>query len=234
MRCGSIWRGLRAGRRLGGPSAAKAPPARRRGGGAAAKPGATSSSRARKRRPAIICRSSSTMPCRASPKWCGAGPVLVDQVHRLLQELLGLPRPVYRHHPAGRDAAGRKLSKSTEATGLRELGRRGQRRRISAARMQLPSSTGIAIATRPRDSRAPCHGMLARSGRGIWQRMAPAQQRCPKSAGEERAQEALPRQRRQEPKAARKRVAKSGPAWSRRRWRRSRMRFARLDRHSRH
>ena len=42
-------------------------------------------------------------------------------VHRLLQQLLGLPPPVYRHHRLIRDAAGQKLSKSTEATGLREL-----------------------------------------------------------------------------------------------------------------
>ncbi len=42
-------------------------------------------------------------------------------VHRLLQQLLGLPPPSYRHHRLVRDGAGRKLSKSTEATGLREL-----------------------------------------------------------------------------------------------------------------
>jgi glutamyl-Q tRNA(Asp) synthetase len=42
-------------------------------------------------------------------------------VHRLLQTLLGLPEPAYRHHRLILDAAGRKLSKSTEATGLREL-----------------------------------------------------------------------------------------------------------------
>ncbi|WP_223974431.1 tRNA glutamyl-Q(34) synthetase GluQRS [Bradyrhizobium sp. RD5-C2] len=42
-------------------------------------------------------------------------------VHRLLQELLGLPVPAYRHHTLIRDAAGQKLSKSTRATGLREL-----------------------------------------------------------------------------------------------------------------
>lgn len=42
-------------------------------------------------------------------------------VHRLLQRLLGLPPPSYRHHRLILDAAGRKLSKSTEATGLREL-----------------------------------------------------------------------------------------------------------------
>ena len=42
-------------------------------------------------------------------------------VHRLLQVLLGLPDPVYRHHSLILDADGRKLSKSTQATGLREL-----------------------------------------------------------------------------------------------------------------
>jgi glutamyl-Q tRNA(Asp) synthetase len=42
-------------------------------------------------------------------------------VHRLLQQLLGAPQPVYRHHRLVRDDAGQKLSKSTKATGLREL-----------------------------------------------------------------------------------------------------------------
>jgi glutamyl-Q tRNA(Asp) synthetase len=42
-------------------------------------------------------------------------------VHRLLQALLGLPQPLYRHHPLVRDAAGHKLSKSSGATGLRQL-----------------------------------------------------------------------------------------------------------------
>ena len=42
-------------------------------------------------------------------------------VHRLLQALLGLPQPGYRHHRLILDSAGRKLSKSTDATGLREL-----------------------------------------------------------------------------------------------------------------
>jgi glutamyl-Q tRNA(Asp) synthetase len=42
-------------------------------------------------------------------------------VHRLLQHLLGAPQPGYRHHRLIRDDAGQKLSKSTKATGLREL-----------------------------------------------------------------------------------------------------------------
>jgi glutamyl-Q tRNA(Asp) synthetase len=42
-------------------------------------------------------------------------------VHRLLQALLGLPAPAYRHHQLILDEAGRKLSKSTQATALRAL-----------------------------------------------------------------------------------------------------------------
>ena len=42
-------------------------------------------------------------------------------VHRLLQELLGLPQPVYRHHRLVLDEEGHKLSKSVRATGLRQL-----------------------------------------------------------------------------------------------------------------
>jgi glutamyl-Q tRNA(Asp) synthetase len=42
-------------------------------------------------------------------------------VHRLLQLLLGLPEPAYRHHRLILDSAGRKLSKSTHATALRSL-----------------------------------------------------------------------------------------------------------------
>ena len=42
-------------------------------------------------------------------------------VHRLLQELLGLPAPVYRHHTLIADADGRKLSKSRRDTGIRAL-----------------------------------------------------------------------------------------------------------------
>jgi glutamyl-Q tRNA(Asp) synthetase len=42
-------------------------------------------------------------------------------IHRLLQALLGLPEPSYRHHRLILDQEGHKLSKSTQATGLREL-----------------------------------------------------------------------------------------------------------------
>ncbi|MDP2409875.1 MAG: tRNA glutamyl-Q(34) synthetase GluQRS [Pseudolabrys sp.] len=46
-------------------------------------------------------------------------------VHRLLQTLLGLPQPAYHHHRLLLDADGGKLSKSTQATGLRELRQQG-------------------------------------------------------------------------------------------------------------
>jgi len=42
-------------------------------------------------------------------------------VHRLLQALLALPVPVYRHHALLRDETGAKLAKSLASTGLREL-----------------------------------------------------------------------------------------------------------------
>ncbi len=53
-------------------------------------------------------------------------------VHRVLQVLLGLPAPQYRHHALICDGEGRKLSKSTRATGLRELRAQG----VSAAEIR--------------------------------------------------------------------------------------------------
>ena len=59
-------------------------------------------------------------------------------VHRLLQHLLDLPAPSYRHHLLIRDAAGHKLSKSTGATGLRELREAGANVADIRARIGLP------------------------------------------------------------------------------------------------
>ncbi|CAD7034685.1 tRNA glutamyl-Q(34) synthetase GluQRS [Pseudorhizobium endolithicum] len=42
-------------------------------------------------------------------------------VHRLLQELLGLPEPIYHHHRLVLGVDGRKLSKSERSTGLASL-----------------------------------------------------------------------------------------------------------------
>jgi glutamyl-Q tRNA(Asp) synthetase len=46
-------------------------------------------------------------------------------VHRLLQALLGLPAPRYHHHRLILGDSGKKLSKSTRATALRELRQQG-------------------------------------------------------------------------------------------------------------
>ena len=55
--------------------------------------------------------------------------------HRLLQALLQLPEPVYRHHRLVLDADGRKLAKSTKATALRDL--RGQGSTPADIRIQI-------------------------------------------------------------------------------------------------
>ena len=44
-------------------------------------------------------------------------------IHRLLQALLGLPTPVYRHHRLVRDAAGKRLAKRDDARVDRRLSR---------------------------------------------------------------------------------------------------------------
>ncbi len=59
-------------------------------------------------------------------------------VHRLLQHLLGLPQPVWRHHRLVRDDAGRKLSKSTGASGLRDLRAQGAMPADIRRRVGLP------------------------------------------------------------------------------------------------
>jgi glutamyl-Q tRNA(Asp) synthetase len=59
-------------------------------------------------------------------------------VHRLLQRLLGLPQPAYRHHRLILDGSERKLSKSTEATGLRELRAQGATPAEIRRRVGLP------------------------------------------------------------------------------------------------
>ena len=46
-------------------------------------------------------------------------------VQRLLQALLGLPTPTYRHHPLLLDAEGRRLAKRNDAETLRSLRERG-------------------------------------------------------------------------------------------------------------
>ncbi len=45
----------------------------------------------------------------------------VTHIHRLLQALLGLPTPVYRHHPLLTDASGRRLAKRDRALTIRAM-----------------------------------------------------------------------------------------------------------------
>lgn len=59
-------------------------------------------------------------------------------VHRLLQELLGLPAPVYHHHPLIKDDTGQKLSKSIASTGLRALRESGETPSGIRRRLGLP------------------------------------------------------------------------------------------------
>ena len=51
----------------------------------------------------------------------GADLFAATHVHRLLQALLGLPTPVYRHHALLADAAGNRLAKRTGAPSLETL-----------------------------------------------------------------------------------------------------------------
>jgi glutamyl-Q tRNA(Asp) synthetase len=59
-------------------------------------------------------------------------------VHRLLQELLGLPAPVYRHHDLVLGEDGRKLSKSRRDTALGALRAAGMTSRDIRGMVGLP------------------------------------------------------------------------------------------------
>jgi glutamyl-Q tRNA(Asp) synthetase len=59
-------------------------------------------------------------------------------VHRVLQNLLGLPEPLYFHHPLILDASGRKLSKSRGSAPLRALRAAGVSAEEVIAGLNLP------------------------------------------------------------------------------------------------
>ena len=144
-------------------------------------PGATSSSGARRRRPAII---SSVVIDDALQ---GVTHVVRGQdlfwstsVHRLLQALLGLPTPSYHHHRLILDADGRKLSKSTRATALRELRAHG----VTPANIR---ADGRALAVASVSKAMPC--CVGAQGRGVWCRNRGARGSC------KAARKARPRRR---------------------------------------
>jgi len=62
-------------------------------------------------------------------------------VHRLLQQLLGLPAPNYRHHSLVLDDNGRKLSKSDGATSIASLRERGASQEDIIAMAGVPSES---------------------------------------------------------------------------------------------
>ncbi|WP_395666866.1 tRNA glutamyl-Q(34) synthetase GluQRS [Methylocella sp.] len=73
----------------------------------------------------------------------GADLFMATHLHRLLQALLDLPEPVYRHHALLCDASGQKLSKSLRAKSLRAWRQEGlspeaARRRLSVEVMVPP------------------------------------------------------------------------------------------------
>ena len=121
-------------------------------------------------------------------------------VHRLLQELLGLSEPAYRHHRLVLDAAGHKLSKSSGATGLRELRAAG----ATAGRYSPPGWIAVVLRLvsrkRRRDSRGPgmpfwrpggVHGnhggKIARTAHLAARRQAAAEKACFKASRQKRA-----------------------------------------------
>ena len=55
----------------------------------------------------------------------GADLFAATHIHRLLQALLGLPTPQYRHHPLLTDAAGRRLAKRDRALAIRAMRQAG-------------------------------------------------------------------------------------------------------------
>lgn len=61
-------------------------------------------------------------------------------IHRLLQVLLDLPQPLYRHHPLVRDERGAKLSKSDRSTAIRALRESGLSARDVRSLCGLPGA----------------------------------------------------------------------------------------------
>jgi len=78
----------------------------------------------------------------------GADLFAASHVHRLLQELLGLPVPAWHHHPLLLDEAGRKLAKRRGSPSLADRRRAGEDGRDLADRLragELPA--GICLST---------------------------------------------------------------------------------------
>ena len=69
-------------------------------------------------------------------------------IHRVLQELLGLPVPIYHHHPILLDDTGEKLAKRRHSPSLADMRRAGEDGRALAKRLRLGRfPAGITLAT---------------------------------------------------------------------------------------
>ena len=114
---GSTWRSAAAAGRARSTGATATPRSR-----PSRRPSATSSSPARTRRSATISPSPSTTAAQGVTDVVrGRDLYAATDVHRLLQALLGLPTPLYHHHPLLLGADGRRLAKRHGAPTLREL-----------------------------------------------------------------------------------------------------------------
>ena len=86
-------------------------------------------------------------------------------VHRVLQSLLGLPQPVYRHHRLVRDASGESCRNQPGPPPCVNCARRVLRRPTSGFLWDFRSST-VGCQKGLRDSAAPWHAMLRPAGKG--------------------------------------------------------------------
>jgi glutamyl-Q tRNA(Asp) synthetase len=76
----------------------------------------------------------------------GADLFAASHVHRLLQVLLGLPEPVWHHHPVLVGADGRKLAKRRGADAIAQRRRAGQDGRAVAAGLRAALfDTGVSL-----------------------------------------------------------------------------------------
>jgi glutamyl-Q tRNA(Asp) synthetase len=75
----------------------------------------------------------------------GADLFAATHVHRLLQALLGLPVPVWHHHPVLVEADGRKLAKRRGRPRSRTAGFRGGWHRAGCRSARCPFDTGISL-----------------------------------------------------------------------------------------
>ncbi|PNG27499.1 tRNA glutamyl-Q(34) synthetase GluQRS [Methylocella silvestris] len=67
---------------------------------------------------------------------------MATHLHRLLQTLLDLPAPTYRHHRLLRDASGQKLSKSLRAKSLRALRQEGLSPQAARESLKIEATAG--------------------------------------------------------------------------------------------